>query len=110
MNKLIDDRELSVELSLSRRRKMRKEQQTGAADQRMSLCATRETHEGNDSQLEMEGNTYQEISSIIVQNDILENSQYCEINDLESTFKHNGTEPERGRDNGASRMTDEKAY
>jgi len=85
---------------------MRTEQQTGAADQRMSMFVTRETREGNVSQLEMERNTYQEISSIIVQNGILENSQYCEINDVEITVKQEGKDRKRGRDNVASRKTE----
>ena len=49
--------------------------------------------------MELEGYSYPDISSIIVQDSDLETSQYCEIKDLEITVKQKSTDPERGRDN-----------
>ena len=78
--------------------------QTRAAEQKTSPCATRETPDGEVSEGELERHTYQEISSII-----LENSPYCEIKDVEIVVKQEKTEPGIGRENMATGKTDELA-
>ena len=91
---------------------MLRELQTRAADgdQNTPSCATRETPDGEVSQSELQRHTYQReffFYHHIIQDDILKNSPYCKIKDVERIVKQERTEPGRGRDNRASRKTDE---
>lgn len=87
--------------------KLHTEEKTGTIDKKTSLPAIGESREYG--HIELQRHSYLEILSDTAQDGVLENSQYCEINDLEIAEKQKRAESERGRDNTAGRRTDERA-